>query len=63
MEKMLTVTEVTRTYGVSARMLRHYEKLGLIASGRREGYAYRVYRPEIYSVCARSWCCGNCGCR
>ena len=46
MEKMLTVTEVTRTYGVSARMLRHYEKLGLIASGRREGYAYRVYRPE-----------------
>ena len=27
-------------------MLRHYEKLGLIGSERKEGYAYRVYRPE-----------------
>ena len=46
MEDALTVTEVTRTYGVSARMLRHYEKLGLIESDRKEDYAYRVYRPE-----------------
>ncbi len=46
MEKMLTVTEVSQTCGVSARMLRHYEKLGLLASERRDGYAYRVYRPE-----------------
>ena len=46
MENMLTVTEVSRAYGVSARMLRHYEKLGLIASDRKEDYAYRVYRPE-----------------
>ena len=46
MEGTLTVTEVTRTYGISARMLRHYEKLGLIESGRKEDYAYRVYRPE-----------------
>ena len=46
MEDMLTVSEVSRVYGVSARMLRHYEKLGLIGSDRREGYAYRVYRPE-----------------
>ena len=46
METTLTVTEVSRTYGVSARMLRHYEKLGLISSGRKEDYAYRVYRPE-----------------
>ena len=42
----MTVVEVSRMYGVSARMLRHYEKLGLIASGRREGYAYRVYAPR-----------------
>jgi len=42
----MTVYEVSRTYGVSARMLRHYEKLGLIGSDRQEGYAYRVYRPE-----------------
>ena len=46
MEEMLTVIEVSRAYGVSARMLRHYEKLGLMRSGRREGYAYRVYGPE-----------------
>ena len=42
----MTVTEVSRAYGVSARMLRHYEKLGLISSGRKEDYSYRVYRPE-----------------
>ena len=46
MENALTVTEVSRAYGVSARMLRHYEKLGLISSDRREDYAWRVYRPE-----------------
>ena len=46
MQDMLTVSEVTRTYGVSARMLRYYEKLGLMGSDRKEGYAYRVYRPE-----------------
>ena len=46
MTDMLTVSEVSRTYSVSARMLRHYEKLGLIGSDRKEGYAYRVYRPE-----------------
>ena len=46
MENTMTVTEVSRAYGVSARMLRHYEKLGLISSGRKEDYSYRVYRPE-----------------
>lgn len=43
MDQLMTVTEVSREYGVSARMLRHYEKLGLISSARREDYAYRVY--------------------
>ena len=42
----MTVSEVSRTYGVSTRMLRHYEKLGLMSSIRKEDYAYRVYRPE-----------------
>ncbi len=45
MENM-TITDVSRNLGVSARMLRHYEKLGLIRSSRREGYAYRVYDTE-----------------
>ncbi len=42
-EELLTVTEVSKEYGVSARMLRHYEKTGLLSSVRKEGYAYRVY--------------------
>jgi len=46
MNKLLTVTQVTRACGISARMLRYYEKAGLIASRRVEGYAYRVYTPE-----------------
>lgn len=43
---MLTITEVSRTHDVSTRMLRYYEQQGLIASQRREGYAYRVYDAE-----------------
>lgn len=43
---MLTITEVSRSHGVSARMLRYYEQQGLIASQRREDYAYRVYDEE-----------------
>jgi DNA-binding transcriptional MerR regulator len=39
----LTVSEVTRSYGVSTRMLRYYEQQGLLTSARREGYAYRIY--------------------
>ena len=46
MDKLLTVTQVSRACGVSARMLRYYEKEGLIASQRVENYAYRVYTPE-----------------
>ncbi len=46
MKDMLTVSEVSRSYGVSPRMLRYYEKMGLMGSDRKEGYAYRVYRPE-----------------
>ncbi len=42
----MTVTQVSREYGVSARMLRHYEKEGLISSERKEGYAYRMYSEE-----------------
>lgn len=42
----LTITELTRLYDVTPRMLRHYEKLGLLQSKRREDYAYRVYDGE-----------------
>lgn len=41
-----TVTQVSRDFGISTRMLRYYEQAGLIASHRREGYAYRMYDEE-----------------
>lgn len=46
MNELMTVSQVSREYGVSTRMLRYYEKIGLISSARREGYAYRVYSGE-----------------
>lgn len=39
----LTISQVSKMYDVTPRMLRHYEKLGLIESLRKENYAYRVY--------------------
>lgn len=39
----MTVIEVSHTYGVSARMLRYYEQIGLLQSSRRSDYAYRTY--------------------
>lgn len=39
----MTVTEVSKIYGVSTRMLRYYEKEGLIESKHKDDYAYRVY--------------------
>ena len=41
--KNLTITQVVRQYDVTPRMLRHYEKLGLIQAVHEEGYAYRMY--------------------
>lgn len=39
----LTISQVTKQYDVTPRMLRHYEKLGLIQPIHEEGYAYRMY--------------------
>lgn len=46
MEELKTITQVTRTFGVSTRMLRYYEQIGLLKSQRMEGYSYRVYSEE-----------------
>ncbi len=46
MKELMTVSQVSREYGVSTRMLRYYEKIGLISSVRVEGYAYRMYSGE-----------------
>ncbi len=45
-QKYLTVVQVSRQHDVSARMLRYYEKMGLICSKRVADYAYRVYDEE-----------------
>ena len=43
-----TVSDISKKYGISTRMLRYYEQSGLISSQRKEGYAYRVYNePAI----------------
>lgn len=41
--KMMTISEVSRQFQVSTRMLRYYEKEGLITSKRIPDYAYRLY--------------------
>lgn len=46
MDKLQTITQVTKSLGISTRMLRYYEQLGLLQSLRTEGYSYRVYDEE-----------------
>ncbi|MCL2816606.1 MAG: FHIPEP family type III secretion protein [Oscillospiraceae bacterium] len=41
--QMQTVSEVSKNLGISTRMLRYYEQIGLIESSRKENYSYRVY--------------------
>ncbi|MBT9779451.1 MerR family transcriptional regulator [Clostridium sp. MCC353] len=41
--KEMTISQVSQSLGISTRMLRYYEKAGLISSSRREGYSYRIY--------------------
>lgn len=43
MEELRTITQVTKLFAVSTRMLRYYEQIGLLQSQRMEGYSYRVY--------------------
>ena len=48
MENM-TVSQVSKGLGISTRMLRYYEQVGLLESSRREGYAYRIYDEAAVS--------------
>ncbi|MCL2364098.1 MAG: effector binding domain-containing protein [Defluviitaleaceae bacterium] len=41
--ELQTVSTVSKTYGISKRMLSYYEQSGLIQSRRMDGYSYRVY--------------------
>lgn len=42
----MTIGEVSSAFQISTRMLRYYEKMGLIQSTRKEGYAYRIYNED-----------------
>jgi len=41
-----TATQVSKTFGISTRMLRYYEQVGLVKSLRKDDYSYRVYDGE-----------------
>lgn len=43
---LMTISEVSGKLGISPRMLRYYEKEGMIESTRKADYAYRVYEED-----------------
>ena len=50
--ELMTVSQVSRSLGISTRMLRYYEQAGLVESLRQEGYAYRIYDEQAAYPCA-----------
>jgi len=44
--ELQTVSQVSKAFGISTRMLRYYEQNMLIKSLRKEDYSYRVYDEE-----------------
>lgn len=45
----MTISQVSKGFGISTRMLRYYEQVGLIESFRRDNYAYRMYNETALS--------------
>jgi len=43
MDELIKIKDMTNRYDVTARTLRYYEDMGLIASARSDEYAYRLY--------------------
>lgn len=48
--RMITIGEAAEASGVSSKMIRYYERIGLMPSAPRRGSGYRLYGPEDVQV-------------
>jgi len=44
--ELQTISQVSKAYGVTTRMMRYYEQIGLLQSQTKDDYSYRVYDED-----------------